>query len=223
MANEIMKQLIASGKVVRGWLGIVIQDLTDELASGFGVPPRSGVLVADVMRGSPAETAGLKPGDIIVEFAGDPIREVPDLQRKVAATPPGRPAALSVVRERQRARLEVKIGEMPGEETVVAAVPKEEGWGLTVAPVTPELAERHQLTTKEGVVVTAVTPDGAGDRAGIRPGDAILEVNRERITNLESFRRALARIPPSAIVPVYLQRGGGRHEYVVLKGSEAKP
>jgi Do/DeqQ family serine protease len=223
MAKEVMKQLISRGRVVRGWLGIVIQDLTDELAAGFGVQPRSGVLVADVMRGSPAENAGLKPGDIIVEFAGEPIREVPDLQRKVAATSPDRSASLAVIRERQRARLDVKIGEMPGEETVVAAVPKDAGWGLTVVPATPELVERHQLTVSDGLVVTEVTPGGAADRAGIRPGDAILEVNRERITDLESFRRALAKIGSGVPVPVYLQRDGGRHEYVVLKGSEPKP
>lgn len=117
----------------------------------------------------------------------------------------------------------MQIGEMPGEETLVAATPKEDGWGLSVAPMTPELAERYQLTVKEGVVVTAVTTGGAGDQAGIRQGDAILEVNRDRITDMESFRRALARITAGAVVPVYLQRGGGRHEYVVLKASEAKP
>ena len=223
MAKEVMKQLIAGGKVVRGWLGIVIQDLTDELAAGFGVQPRSGVLVADVMKESPAEAAGLKPGDIIAEFAGDPVREVPDLQRKVAAIPPGQPAALGVIRERQRVKLEVKIGEMPGEQAVVATAPTEEGWGLTVMPFTRELAERYQLTVKAGVVVTAVTPGGAGDRAGIRPGDAILEVNRERIADLEGFRRVLSKMTPGVAALVYLQRGGGRHEYVVLSGSGAKP
>lgn len=224
MAREVMKQLITRGKVVRGWLGIVIQDLTDELAAGFGVGPRSGVLVADIMKGSPAETAGLRPGDIVVEFAGEPVHEVPDLQRKVAAIPPGQSAALGVIRERQRVKLEVKIGEMPGEETVVATAPRtEEGWGLTVVPITPELAERYQLTVKQGVVVTAATPGGAGDRAGIRPGDAIVEVNRERIADLERFRRALAKMTPGARVLVYLQRGGGRHEYLVLTAPETKP
>jgi Do/DeqQ family serine protease len=223
MAREVMGQLITRGKVVRGWLGIAIQDLTDELAAGFGVAARSGVLVADVMSGSPAEAAGLKPGDVIVDFAGDPVREVPDLQRKVAATPPGQRAELGLVRERRQTKLLVTIGEMPSEETTVVEAPKEDEWGLTVAPVTPEMAERHQLTVKEGVVVTAVAPGSAGDRAGLRPGDAILEVNRERITSPEGFRRALGKVPAGTSALVYLQRGGGRHEYVALRGPEPKP
>src|SRR5574337_177906 len=114
MAKEVMTQLIERGKVVRGWLGIAIQDLTDELAPGFGVPARNGVLVSDVMTDSPAATAGVRPGDIVVEFGGQAIREVPELQRRVAATPPGQAVPLTVIREGRRARLTVKIGEMPG-------------------------------------------------------------------------------------------------------------
>ena len=223
MARDIMRQLIEKGRVVRGWLGIAIQDLTEELAAGFGVAPRSGVLVADVIKDSPAEATGLKAGDIITEFGGKPVREVPDLQKRVAATPPGQRTSLSVIREKKPTRLTLKIGEMPAEETVIAAAPRDEGWGLTVTALTPELAERHQLTAKRGVVVTAVTPESAGDRASIRPGDAILEVNRQPVADGEGFRKALAAAQPGNPVLVYLQRGGGRNEYVVLRGPEPKP
>ena len=222
MAKEVMAQLIKGGRVVRGWLGIVIQDLSDELAAGFGVAPRSGVLVADVMKDSPAEAAGLRAGDIVVEFGGQATREVPELQRRVAATPPGQPVPLTVVREKKQERLTVKLGEMPGEETLVAAAPTREGWGLRVAPLTPELAQRYDLTVREGVVVTEVAPGSPAESAGIRPGDAILEVNRQPVRTIEAFQQALARVKPAEGVPVYLQRGGGRHEYVVLKGPEAK-
>ncbi len=217
MAKDVMGQLIEKGRVVRGWVGIVIQDLSDELALGFGVPARSGVLVADVMRDSPAEVAGLRAGDIIVEFSGHAIREVPELQRRVAANPPGQPVPLTVLRDKREARLTVKIGEMPGEETVVAAAPTIEGWGLTVGTLTPELTARYELTATEGVVVTDVARGGPSDRAGIRQGDAILQVNREPIRNVQGFRQALQKIKPGEMVPVYLQRGGGRNEYVVLK------
>src|SRR6202162_5597643 len=97
MAREVMTQLIAKGRVVRGWLGISIQDLTDDLAAGFGVPSKGGVLVADVLKDGPAEAAGMKPGDIIVELGGIPIKEVTDLQKRVAAIPPGRGGALTGV------------------------------------------------------------------------------------------------------------------------------
>src|SRR5262245_37339971 len=116
MAREIMTQLMAKGRVVRGWLGIVIQELTPELAEGFGVKPDSGALVADVMKDSPAEAAGIKGGDIIVEFDGTPIKDVTDLQRRVASVEPGRTTPLAVIRDKASTRLSVKIGEQPGEE-----------------------------------------------------------------------------------------------------------
>jgi serine protease Do len=219
MAREIMRQLIETGKVVRGWLGIAIQELTDELAAGFGVQPRSGVLVADVVKGSPAEAAGVKAGDVIVEFGGHAVKEVPDLQRRVAATAPGRPSPLVVVRDRRRERLTVKIGEMPGEETMVAAS-AEEGWGLKVEPLTPETAARFNLPEGEGVVVTAVVPGSQGAQAGIREGDVILEVNRQRVSGVEEFLQALTKLVPGQMVPVYLRRGDGGREYIVLKGPE---
>jgi len=222
MAKEVMGQLIEKGRVVRGWLGIVIQDLSDELAPGFGVAPRSGVLVSDVMKDSPAETAGVRAGDIIVEFGGQPIRELPELQRRVAAVPPGQAVPLTVLRDKKPTRLTVKIGEMPGEETVVAAAPAVEGWGLTVGALTPEFVSRYELTTTEGVVVTEVARGGPADRAGIREGDAILQVNRQPIRSVQEFQQVLQKVKPGEMVLAYLQRGGGRNEYVVLKRPESE-
>src|SRR5262249_59309471 len=107
-----VSQLIAKGEVVRGWLGIAIQDVTDELASSFGVKEREGVLVADVMKGGPGEAAGLKPGDVIVELGGTKIREVPDLQRRVAAVAPGQTVAGGGGRGQRPQRLSGRGGEV---------------------------------------------------------------------------------------------------------------
>ncbi|PYM45345.1 MAG: peptidase, partial [Candidatus Rokuibacteriota bacterium] len=117
-AKEVMRQLIASGRVVRGWLGIAIQDVTDELAGTFGV--KEGVLVAEVMKGGPAEAAGMRQGDVIVELGGAPIKEVPELQRRVAAVAPGQSVRLKVIRERKPVALSVTVAEMPAEEPVLA-------------------------------------------------------------------------------------------------------
>src|SRR4030095_8690833 len=117
-----MGQRIARGKVVRGWLGIVIQDVTDELASSFGVREREGVLVSDVLRGGPGEAAGLRPGDVIVDLGGTKIREVPDLQRRVANVAPGQTVAVGVVRDRAPQRLSVRVGEMPTEDATAVEV-----------------------------------------------------------------------------------------------------
>jgi serine protease Do len=224
MAREVMGQLISRGRVVRGWLGIVIQDLTPELAAGFGLPDTGGVLISDVMKDSPAEAAGMRPGDVIVEFTGTPIKEVTELQRRVAAVEPGKPTGLTVIRDRRPTRLTVRIGEQPTEEVQVAAGPREEGLGLTVEPLTPDAADRFNLSARAGVVVTAVKPGSAGAEAGIRAGDAILEVNRRPVGSVGAFRDAIAAVRPGDLVPVYIQRGGGGNEYVVLKATEpSKP
>ena len=222
MAREIMTQLINKGRVVRGWLGIVIQELTPELSQSFGVKKDGGILITDVMKDSPAEAAGLRPGDIVVEFNGSPTKDVTELQKRVAAVEPGRATPLVVLRDKVSTPLTVKIGEQPGEETAATAQPKEETLGLTVEPLTPEASQRFKLTAKAGVVVTDVAPGSSGDQAGIRPGDAILEINRRPVTDVESFRKVIASVKPGEVVPVYVQRGGGRNEYVVLSVPDLK-
>jgi serine protease Do len=222
MARDIMGQLIRTGRVVRGWLGIVIQELTPELAAGFGVAPNSGVLVSDVMKDAPAEAAGLKAGDIIVQFDGAPMKDVTELQRRVAAVAPGRPTPIVVVRDGKQVPLTVRIGEQPGEEASVRPRPKEQTLGLTVEPITPEAAERFRLSARAGVVVADVAPGSAGERAGIRPGDAILELARQPVKDVEAFRKIVSGLKPGDAVPVYIQRGGGRNEYVVLTIPESQ-
>src|SRR5262245_21724311 len=222
MAREIMTQLMDKGRVVRGWLGIAIQDLTPELAAGCGGKPGTGVLVSEVMKDSPAETGGVKSGDIITEFAGGAIKDVTDLQKRVAAVEPGQPMPMKVIRDKSSTTLTIKIGEQPGEEAVAAVAPKEEMLGLKVEPLTPEAAQRFKLTAKTGLLVTDVAAGSSGEAAGIRPGDAILEVNRQPVSNVESFKRVVGAAKPGDPVPVYLQRGGGRNEYVVLTVPEPK-
>ncbi len=217
MAKEVMRQLIARGRVVRGWLGIVIQDLTDELAASFGVREHEGVLVTDVMKAGPAETAGLRPGDVITELAGGRITEVPELQRRVAVVAPGESILLTVVRDRRPIAMRVKLGEMPSEETLVAAAGSEESWGMSVEPIGPELAGR--LDIGRGVVVTEVAPEGPAAKAGLRPGDVVLNVNREPIADVAAFRQLLATVKPGESVRLYVHRTseGGVKEYLVLE------
>jgi serine protease Do len=218
MAKEVMRQLIARGRVVRGWLGIVIQDVTDELAQSFGVRVREGVLVADVMRGGPAEVAGLRAGDVIVEFGGLAIKEVPDLQRQAAAAAPGQRVALQIVRERARVPVTVTVGEMPTDEPT-PSIEGDAGWGLTVEPLSPAPGDRPNPPVTHGVVVTDVVPDSPAYRAGLRPGDIILDVKGRRITDVGGLHRELATLQPGESVPLYVHRpaGGGRNEYVVLQ------
>jgi len=215
MAREIVTQLISRGKVVRGWLGVAIQDLSPELAASLGVKEDAGALVADVMKDGPAASAGLRPGDVILEFGGSAIKDVPDLQKRVAAVEPGRAAPVTVMREKKTVTLSVKIGEQPTDDGMEAEA-GDEILGLTVEPLTPEMAREHRLSARSGLLVTEVAPGSAGAAAGIQPGDAILEVNRRPVGDAVAFRQVIAGLKPGESVPVYLQRGGGANEYVVL-------
>ena len=217
-AKAVMAQLIAKGRVVRGWLGVAIQDITDELASSFGVREREGVLVADVMKGGPAETAGLRAGDVVVEVNGVRVREVPDLQRRVAGLAPGERVRIVVVRDGARQPATVTIGEMPSEEPTVRAQAGEDGFGLHVEPLSPGIADRLNLAVSQGVLVVDVAAGGPAARGGLRRGDVILEVGRQPVSDVQTFGQALAAIPPGETALLYLHRPGAdaRNQYVVL-------
>jgi Do/DeqQ family serine protease len=219
MAKEVMRQLITRGRVVRGWLGIVIQDVNDQLAQSFGVREKDGVLVSDVMRGSPAEAAGLRPGDVVVGFADTAIKEVPDLQRRVAAMTPGTSAEMKVMRDGAATTVKVVIGEMPSDKPIAAAAQGDDAWGLTVEALTTETARRLNVPVSSGALVTDVLSGGAADRAGLRRGDIILEIDRRPIRDGESVWPALRAVKPGESVPIYVHRtsGGGRNEYLVLQ------
>ena len=216
MARDIMTQLITRGRVVRGWLGVVIQDLTPDLAAGFGVKEDAGVLVAEVMKDGPAEGAGLEPGDVIIDFGGGAIKDVTDLQKRVAAIEPGRPTPLTVVRDRRNVTLSVTVGEQPSDETTASAEGGDDILGLSVEPLTPETAQQNRLSARNGLLVTEVAPGSPGAAAGIRPGDAIIEVSHRPMSDPAAFRQVVGVLKPGEAVPVYLQRGGGRNEYVML-------
>src|SRR5712691_2090839 len=219
MARDVMRQLISGGRVVRGWLGIVIQDVTDELAGSFGVREREGVLVADVMKGGPADTAGLRPGDVIVEFGGVPIREVPDLQRQAASAMPGQTVTLVVVRDEARLPVTVGVGEMPTDEP--SAARSDAIWGLTIEPLTTDPAALLGRSFSQGVVVTEVAPGGAAERAGLQRGDIVLAVKGRAVSDAAALYRELAGLKPGDVVPLWVHRSGtgsaGRNEYVVLE------
>jgi len=173
IAKKVMDDLLKYGKVVRGWLGIYIGDVSPELAKKFGV--EGGVLVTKVMKDSPAEKGGLKSGDVIVGFNGQPVKSVADLQLKVINTKPGEEVKITVIREGERKTLTVKVGQMPGSESL-ASTDLMSKFGFSVQPLTPELREKLGLPEriKDGLVVTQVQPGSSADDAGLREGDVIV-------------------------------------------------
>ena len=192
LAKAIANQLIKQGEVTRGYLGIVIQQLTPELAESFAIDAGQGILVAQVNDDSPAEKAGLRQGDVIVAYRGEPVREVGSFRNRVSLTPPGSREELTVLRDGKRETLKVTIGEL-SEDKPIAQGPAQSAdeIGLTVQTLTPQLAEQIDARPGEGVVVTEVRPGSIAAAAGIEPGSVVLQVNRKAVKNAADFRRAV--------------------------------
>ena len=208
MASHIADALRARGKVVRGWLGVAIQDVTTELSKAMGIKEAHGALVADVIKEGPAEKAGVKRGDVIIAYQGKEIASSRELPIRVADTPVGTKAEIKVLRDGQEKTLPVEIGELkdkepPGEKPTPAAP-----LGLRVDEITPEIADRLNLPSgTKGVVVTGVEPGSPAESAEIRPGDVIREVNRKAVTSPETFEKAVAERKPEKPLLVLVQRG----------------
>ena len=196
MAKPIMNSLLEHGKVVRGWLGVGIQDLDKELASGLGISVDTGVLVSDVALDSPAATAGLKRGDVILEFAGEPVSATSELRNRVATAGPDAEVKLLIMRDGKRQSVSVTLGKLEDSSTSTAAEPSSSSplSGLRVAPVDREARARYEISKRvtQGVVVTGVAPGSVAQRAGIRVGDVIQQVNRRAIDSVATFNETVA-------------------------------
>jgi len=195
MAKQVMESIISGGKVVRGWLGVAIQNLSADLAQSFGYDGSDGALIGDVTAGSPAEKAGLKNGDIVVKFAGKPVKDMNHFRNTVAATKPGTKVELDIFRDRAHKTVTIEVGELES-RGVVAAGGKEttEDLGFTVQTLTPELASKLGYSeNEEGVVVTAVEPGSLAERAGIQPKDVVVSVGGEPVKNMNDFRAAMKK------------------------------
>ena len=188
LAKSVMDQLKTRGRVVRGWLGVEIQEITPELAQSFGLAQPEGALVASVESGSPAAKAGVERGDVIVKFNNRTVHDQHELPEMVADTGIGKTVPLEVIRDGKHKTLEVTVGEL--KESVVASARGEQpgaDWGLQVGQITPELARQFNLQTDKGVVIKGIKPDTPAADAGLEPGDVVLEVNHDKITSIDDF------------------------------------
>lgn len=219
LAKEILPDLIKKGKVTRGWLGVTIQRVTPQIAETLGTAAARGALVASVAPGGPADQAGIKPGDIIVEYNGTEIRDSTELPIMVARTEVGKTALLTIVRDKKRIPTTIRVGELKDEE-VLASAPKAGNLGLAVQNVTPEIAEGLGLDRMAGVVVTGVEPQSPAAEAGLRPGDVVLEVNRRKIGNVTELQKTLDEEKPGSNL-LFLIRRGANNLFLALKQPNA--
>ncbi len=184
MARMVISELREKGHVERGWLGVQIQSLTPDLAAGMGLDQKKGALVADVIAGTPAAQAGLQRGDVILRFGDRPIDNAHDLPRLVATTAAGATLPTTIVRNGREQTLQVTIGRMPSEQKQASAENGESKsqLGLVVGPITPQLRDQMNLDASvQGVVVADVRAGSEAARKGVRPGDIIVEINRQPV------------------------------------------
>jgi len=209
MAKAIMDSIIKQGKVIRGWLGVSIQDLTPDLAKSFGIKETEGALVAGVEKDGPADKAGMKRGDLITAVNGKKIEDSTSLRNLVASMAPGTKTDIRIVRDGKEQTLAVTLGEHKENKVVKKTEYDNVLKGISVQELTPSLRDRLGLPDNvNGVVVTAVSPDLANQRL-LQPNDVIEEVNRTAIQNVQDYDHAVSRIGAKDTVLLLIYRDGG--------------
>ncbi|MBI3810153.1 MAG: Do family serine endopeptidase [Nitrospirae bacterium] len=223
MVQQVVGQLRSRGKVIRGWLGVGIQEVTADLAAKFSIKENDGVLVNDVFENEPAARAGLKPGDIIAKVDGRRVETPAGLSRAVAGLTPGTKIELDVIRNGERRTVTVDLGERK-EDAVVASIPSpppqpEVKLGLSVQDLTQELADKFKIKDQKGVLVNKVDPGSVAQEQGLREGDLIKEVNRQAVASAEEFKSAVAQAKKGESVLLRVVREN-RAFYSVLSPKE---
>jgi serine protease Do len=215
-AVQVVNQLKQYGETRRGWLGVHVQNVTEEIALSLGLQEPAGALVAKVSPDSPAADSGIQPSDVILKFDGQPIENMRDLPRAVAATPIGKNVALELLRKGQTVDVNVTVGRLPADEEAEdiiedeadaeeddaesEALPsaREELLGLSIAPLTDELRDRYGIgKTIEGVIITEVKPDSPAAQKNVKAGDVIVEVTQEKVTQPQDVMDRLLAVKRS--------------------------
>src|SRR2546425_2381266 len=209
LAKPVVSQLASAGHVTRGWLGVGIQPLTADLAKSFRLSQTDGTLVTSVSAGSPAAKAGLKQGDVIVEYDGRPVGRAGDLPRAVAETPVGRAVPVKVVRDGKPLTLTATVSRLEeAREAKAEPAPGEPALGVTARTLTPTVAQQLGLREPHGVLVVGVNDGSRAEAAGLKAGDVIAEVDHRAVASVEDLQQALRRHPAGAPVLMLVQRDG---------------
>ncbi|MBI2383212.1 MAG: DegQ family serine endoprotease [Gammaproteobacteria bacterium] len=206
VAAKVATQLKEKGRVTRGWLGVVVQEVTRDLAQSFGMERPEGALVARVLPGSPAEEAGLRPGDVILSYNGEPLPTSSALPPLVGNSDPGESARLEVRRDGRTVTMKVQVGMLDSEDQRPAAPEKRGTLGIVVEALSPEQRRRERVVSGGALVVEL--EDGPGRSAGLRSGDIILTIAGNEIDGPQRLAEVVQRLTPGMSVPMLVQRNG---------------
>ncbi|HUK40329.1 MAG TPA: DegQ family serine endoprotease [Candidatus Acidoferrales bacterium] len=221
MAKELLPELRTKGRVTRGWLGVATQKITPDIAEALGMEGTGGALVVYVVPGSSAERAGIRVRDVIIEYAGKPVKDPNDLSLLVARSPVETHVSIHVLRNHKKVSLQVMITELKDEEGLSTALEKEKQFGLTVQNVTPEISQNLGLQRGQGVIIIAVERGSPADSAGFRRGDVVLQIDDEAVHDLSDYRRAITGLK-KAESSLFLVQRGDSVSFLALKVTKEK-
>jgi serine protease Do len=220
MAKAVMESLIEHGKVVRGWLGVMIQEIDRDLAEAMDLDSTQGVLISDVIKDSPADRAEMERGDVVVKFNGKDVDSPAHLKNMVAAMGPDARVDVVVLRDGEEEKLTLTLGELTEDRMKIGKAETDEGMlsGLTLAPLSPSLRSQYNIPSRiqSGVVITQVEPGSRAQQSGLQAGDVILEINHSRVDSTQDFKEAYNKADERILL---LVSRGGNTIYLVLNKS----
>lgn len=208
LAKGVIEQLKKYGEVTRGWLGVTIQSLNRDLAEYYGIEDGKGVLVVDVVPGDPADEAGIKPKDIILEVNDKKVATSRDLTKMVAGIGVGEEVKVKVLRDRQGMTFKVRIGKRPEKQVAIGRPKKdyEDNLGIRVSKLSPEIAQKFNITNTKGVFVIDIEPGSKGEKAGVLAGDIIKEVNHKQIKTVKDYHKVIKKIKKDKPINMFIWR-----------------
>ncbi len=222
MAKSIEEQLHKDGKVTRGWLGVVIQNIDKNLAESFGLKEVRGILISEVQKDSPASAAGLQQGDVILRLNSVELQDVSDLRNRVALIQPGSKAIVEIMRNGREKKVQVSIAEQPSNFSKSGSGSIDgdslDQYGLTLQELTPELAKKFEYEEDSGLIISDVATGSAAEEAGLKPGQLVEEVNRKRVSNLKELDKVLKQSKSDKVL--LRIRAGNYSTYVVLAAKD---
>lgn len=219
MVKTIVSQLRTSGKVTRGFIGVRFQPLTTDLAKSFGLKSDKGALIASVEKGAPAEKAGLRAGDVIVEYDGKEINEGSELPRYVAETPVDQKVRIVIFRDGSKQDVALVVGRLSEKagDSGKDISNQNDKIGITVEEITKDIANRFGLSDSKGLVVTEVVPGSSAEDVGVTAGSVVIEINGQPVQTVEAYNAFVAKLKKGDVVRLLLRRPDGAAHYVALK------